>query len=115
MARTVLAVDDDPQVLELIAEMLEEIGCDVVTARTGMEALEKIGAQHFDILITDINMPGLGGYEVAERANRLRPDLHIILLSGKEADGRGLPLLRKPFLQSDLARVMSETSGSVSK
>jgi hypothetical protein len=41
-------------------------------------------------------MPGLSGYEVAERAQRMRPGLKVILLSGAETDPRGLPI-RKPF------------------
>jgi hypothetical protein len=56
-------------------------------------------------------MPGLAGYELAERAKRRRPGLQAILLSGRETEGRGLPLIRKPFLETDLRRVMSKTTG----
>jgi CheY-like chemotaxis protein len=63
------------------------------------------------VLITDINMPGMGGYELAERAKLVRNDLQVILLSGRESDGRGLPLIRKPFLEADLKRVMIRTTG----
>ena len=110
--RTVLVVDDDPLVLDVTAQMLEELGCESITARDGHEALAMLKrGQPIDFMITDINMPGLTGYELAESARRLRPDLQVILLSGREADGRGLPLLRKPFLQTELVRVMRETTG----
>jgi two-component system cell cycle response regulator CpdR len=112
MARTVLVVDDEPLVLEVIAAMLEDMGCRVVTATTGAEALTKLSADHrITILISDINMPGMSGYELAERARRSRRDLQVIMSSGREADGRGFPIIRKPFAQDDLRRTMSRTTG----
>ena len=63
------------------------------------------------MLITDINMPGMGGYELADRAKLVRNDLQVILLSGHEISGRGLPLIRKPFLEADLKRVTIQTTG----
>jgi predicted DNA-binding ribbon-helix-helix protein len=110
--RMVLVVDDEPLVLAVTASMLADLGCEVVTSANGSDALDKLAAdQSIRILITDITMPGLSGYELAERALRLRPGLQAILLSGRETDGRGLPLLRKPLLQADLTRVMRETTG----
>jgi two-component system, cell cycle response regulator CpdR len=64
-----------------------------------------------EILITDVNMPGFTGYELAEKAKRVRHYLNPILLSGYESDSRGFPMIRKPFLQDDLRRVMKETCG----
>ena len=112
MPRTVLIVDDEPLVLEVTAAMLEELGCDVLTASDGTEALTRLAADpRIEILIADINMPRMGGYELAEKARRARKGLQVILLSGRESDGHGLPLIRKPFRESDLRRVMSETGG----
>jgi two-component system, cell cycle response regulator CpdR len=56
-------------------------------------------------------MPGLSGRELAERARDFRPQLRVLLVSGLGSDGRGFPLLRKPFSQSDLRRVMEDTTG----
>ncbi len=113
MGRRVLVVDDDVLVLELLASMLEEIGCDTLTARSATEALQTIAEDHtIEILISDINMPGLPGSELAERARSYRSHLKVILLTGGPADdSRGFPLLRKPFAQSDLQRFMAETTG----
>jgi CheY-like chemotaxis protein len=86
-ARRVLVVDDDPLLVGLTAEMVEELGCDVRTARNGIEALDRLaGDQKIEILITDIDMPGMSGYELAGRAKQIKPDLQILLLSGRESD-----------------------------
>jgi hypothetical protein len=53
----------------------------------------------------------MGGYELADQATRVRNGLQVILLSGRESDGHGFPLLRKPFLEADLRRVMIQTTG----
>jgi two-component system, cell cycle response regulator CpdR len=63
------------------------------------------------MLFADVNMPGLSGRELAERARDFRTKLRVLLVSGLESDGRGFRLLRKPFSQSDLHRIMSETTG----
>ena len=112
MSRVALVVDDDPAVLELLAEMLEELGCEVLTQQNAAEALTVLRKdRRIEILLTDINMPGIAGFELAEQAKRLRPGVKPILVSGRETDGYGYPLLRKPFLQNDLVRVLRETTG----
>ncbi|MET4449895.1 two-component system cell cycle response regulator CpdR [Bradyrhizobium sp. GM2.2] len=112
MRHTVLVVDDDTAVLDVIACMLEDIGCQVVCANSGDEALEKLTRQqNISILITDINMPGMDGHELAERAKRIRPSLKVLQLSGRERRRDGFPMLRKPFSEEDLARVMEQTTG----
>jgi CheY-like chemotaxis protein len=110
MGRKVLVVDDDVLVLDLTATMLEELGYDVLTARSGTEALGQIAYDRkIEVLITDINMPGLSGSELAERARGFRGELKVILVSGRESDGHSFPLIRKPVLQSDLKRVLAQT------
>jgi len=112
MAQTVLLVDDDPLVLFLTTEMLKNLGCHVVTAENGWEALDLLGrSREIEILLTDVNMPGMDGYELARKALDVRRDLKVLLLSGREPDGREFPLIRKPFLEEDLRRVMQETTG----
>ncbi len=113
MARIVLVVDDEPLVLFATASMLEDLGCEVVTAANGPQALDLLARNRsVEILITDINMPGMSGFELAERAKRVRKGLQVILLSGLESDSRGYPFVRKPFLERDLARTMKHTTGT---
>lgn len=112
MSHIVLVVDDDPDVLEVVATMLEDLGCDVVTASSGSAALDMLEQNpRITILITDINMPGMDGHEVAERARRIKPELKILQLSGRERRREGFPMIRKPFTEEDLASTMRRTTG----
>jgi two-component system cell cycle response regulator CpdR len=113
MGRRVLVVDDDADVLEATAEMLNDLGCDVVTALSGEQALEQLERdQGIEILITDINMPKMNGYELADRARAIRKGLKVIMLSGREFAGNGLPFIRKPFFEQDLLATMRNTTGT---
>src|SRR5580658_6194265 len=94
VSRVVLVVDDEPLVLDVTASMLEDLGCEVVTAANAREALQKLSTdQRIEILVTDINMPGMDGYELATRAKRIREQLKVIVLSGREQHGSGFPLV----------------------
>ena len=105
----VLVVDDEFLILQLIAAWLEDSGCEVETAPNGSEALAKLrNDQRIEVLITDVNMPGISGYHLADRAKEIRPELKVILLSGAERDPHGWPLLHKPIQQSDLTRMMAQ-------
>ena len=71
-----------------------------------------LAADHrIEILITDIQMSPIDGYEVAARARRMRPDLRIIFASGRGESRDDLPLIRKPFTCRDLAQLMERTTG----
>jgi two-component system cell cycle response regulator CpdR len=112
VARKVLLVDDEPTILEVVALMLADLGCDVETSTNAEHALKLIASEpEIEVLLTDINMPGVDGRELAFRAKQMRPELQVLLLSGRDHDGYGFPIVRKPFLQSDLHRVMSATTG----
>jgi two-component system, cell cycle response regulator CpdR len=112
LSRLVLVVDDEPLILEMTASMLEDLGCEVVTAGDALKALAVLSADpRVEILITDINMPGMDGYELAEKAKRVRGKLKVIVLSGHAQSGGGFPLIRKPFLESDLKRTMAQHTG----
>lgn len=112
LARVVLVVDDEPLVLEVTEAMLKDLGCEVVTANGANEALEKLSNDmRIEILITDINMPGMDGCELAAAAVRMRKQLKVIVLTGRQREGCGYPLIRKPFLQQELREMMKSTTG----
>ena len=80
----VLVADDEPAIRMLIVDTLEDAGFDVMTARSGDEALRLIvDPDHFDILITDINMPGADGLAVARGARARNPDVPVLFVSGR--------------------------------
>jgi two-component system, cell cycle response regulator CpdR len=111
-SRSVLVVDDDPDVLEVLAAMLEDLGCDVIRAANGPDALDHLRRnEEISILITDINMPGMDGHELAHLATRIRPELKVLQLSGREPRRGGYPMIRKPFTEEDLANTMQKTTG----
>ena len=80
--RRILVVDDQPIILELLQTQLREDGHEIETANDGPEALEKLGAGGFDLLLTDQSMPGMNGEELAVAAREKFPTLPVILLTG---------------------------------
>jgi two-component system, cell cycle response regulator CpdR len=101
-----------PLVLHIAVDMLKDLGCEVIAANNGPQALQKLAADsRVEVLITDINMPGMDGYELVDAALNLRGSLKVIMLSGRLGDGHGFPVIRKPFLQRDLIKTMAAHTG----
>jgi CheY-like chemotaxis protein len=74
VGRVILVVDDEPLVLEITASMLEDLGCEVITAPSAKDALEKLSTHaHIEILITDVNMPEMDGYQLVVRCQQMIP------------------------------------------
>jgi two-component system cell cycle response regulator CpdR len=112
MGRVVLVVDDEPLVLMLTSSMLEDLGCEVVTADSGQRALDWLSAdRRIEVLITDIKMPGMDGYELIAKARNALPHLQVLIRSAhaKAELESGLTVIRKPFSQEELARTMAHT------
>jgi len=80
--RKVLVVDDDPMVGKSFERVLSEKGCAVSTALNGQEALRKLGEDDYDVVYTDIRMPGMNGIEVAERVKQKRPWIPVVIVTG---------------------------------
>jgi pilus assembly protein CpaE len=70
MADKILVVDDDPDTVKFINIMLSRLGYVVVAATSGMEALERVQTEHPDLIILDVMMPGMDGYEVSRNLRR---------------------------------------------
>ncbi len=82
---SILIVDDDPQIRRVMRTTLISQGYEVGDARTGEEALEKLRAQHYDLVLLDVNMPGMGGLETC-RALRRGSDAAIIMLTVRSTE-----------------------------
>jgi UDP-3-O-acyl N-acetylglucosamine deacetylase len=82
MEKKVLIVDDDERVLQSIAGVLEDEGFQVITAKSGEEAIGIFEQKRPDVTLLDIWMPGMDGIEVLKRLKRMAPDCQAIMISG---------------------------------
>lgn len=105
----VLLVDDDDAVRDTMADILTDLGYGVLSAPGGEAALALLQrGEAVDLLLTDVVMPGIGGFELARQAHALRPRLPIVFISGyadptgTESHMRRHRLVRKPFRPADL-------------
>jgi len=78
----VLLVEDDEDNRELMAEVLASSGCDVVSVPNGQEGLAKVAAAPFDVVVTDVGMPGMGGLELAKAVRAMAPAVAIVVVTG---------------------------------
>ncbi len=107
--RTILLVDDEQAILRVLSIKLRVSGYDVITARDGEEALNLIDSAKPDLMILDIIMPNVDGFQVLERL-RARSDLPVIAFSARPENGRkalkhGITeFVPKPFDVDDLIR-----------
>ncbi len=105
-SETVLLVEDNEVVRDVTELMLGRAGYEVVSARDGAEALELADGRSFDLLLSDIVMPGLSGPETAALMRGRSPETAVLFMSGyaPETEGSldGAELLRKPFHPTEL-------------
>ncbi len=112
----VLLVDDEPVLLRMTAKILRRLGHDVTSAPNGALALHALTStsEEFDLVITDLTMPLMGGAELIRRIREIRPDLPVILTSGfaDTPEGRsigsaeGVSFLAKPFTRQELTQAV---------
>ncbi len=107
--KTILVVDDDPQILECVIGFLNKTGWNLITAKNGTEGLQKSidYLPPIHLLLSDFQMPGLSGVELAIQMTAHRPLLKVLLMSGF-TDGmlvlnEGWYFLAKPFVASQLS------------
>jgi PAS domain S-box-containing protein len=121
LSATVLVVDDDPDVRQLLAASLEALGYQAREAPDGQSGLAALEVSRPDLLVLDFAMPGMNGADVAALARQRYPQLPIIFASGysdtaaiEAAVGPSVIILRKPFrmdeLQTVVAAVLAEAA-----
>jgi len=109
----VLLVEDNAQVRDFAAELLRDLKCDVVPAEDGDTALEISRNQEFDLVFSDVVMPGLSGLQLAQTLEEERPDLPVLLATGYSnellGDGsRHLTVVAKPYDAGSLSRAIAD-------
>jgi PAS domain S-box-containing protein len=106
---TVLVVEDNPEVLAICISMLEQLGYVVYAVSGALAALDVIKSKNFDLVISDIVMPG--GMDGAALANAIRarkPELPVLLATGfSPSSHTDYPIIRKPFDLSELSRIVA--------
>jgi CheY-like chemotaxis protein len=107
MGRTVLIVDDDRPIVEVLAGVLTEEGYEVRKAYDGLSALQEAEIQPPDLVLSDIAMPGINGIALAERLRERR--IPVVLLSAAVSDPRlpDVPFVPKPFDLELIVEVVS--------
>jgi two-component system cell cycle response regulator len=89
----VLVVDDDEQVGEVLGELLSALHFPSEASISGKEALKKIGQKEYSVVLVDMKMPEMDGFELIRRARETRPDLNIIAMTGYADDYRYVDII----------------------
>jgi signal transduction histidine kinase len=112
----ILIADDEPDVLDLCQRILTAEGYRVETVETGYEALERNRREPFDLLLTDIKMPGMNGLETAQAVKETDPSIICVIMTGYSTMDTAIEALRlgvddfvlKPFAPEDLSRSIAK-------
>ena len=116
--RSVLVVDDEAEIRDTLTEILTSARHRVVAVGSGREALQRIAAEHYDVIFTDMRMPDLDGRALYREIEQQWPDLtgRVVFVTGDTLTANlrdflketGRPVIEKPFLPSDVRRVVVE-------
>jgi CheY-like chemotaxis protein len=112
----ILVVDDERFVTESVARLLEGQGHQVVGASDGTAALRRYCEQPFDLVLTDIVMPGMGGVEFIERLRAIDPSAQVLIMTGHVAQSQieqlvsdgAIGVVQKPFVADELLAAVAK-------
>jgi CheY-like chemotaxis protein len=115
-AARLLVIEDEPEVQSVLADMLREAGYGVVVAKDGVEGLDRCESEEVDLVLSDISMPGISGWDVAARLRARRPHIPIGFVTGwgDQLDPERLAragvdfVVAKPFQAHDLLRHVAQ-------
>jgi DNA-binding response OmpR family regulator len=113
----ILVAEDDEAVREFVSRALTVQGHEVTAVDDGGQALEALGVQPFDLLLTDIVMPGVDGIALALKAAKAYPDMPVLLMTGYAAerqrahnlDALICRVISKPFSLKEICAMVSDT------
>lgn len=111
----ILVIDDEPLMRDFLAETLTRGGCAVQTANNGSAGLEQLREHSFDLVITDMKMPGMDGLEVLDQARQLQPDVAVVLMTAyasvesavRALKSGAVDYIMKPFTPDEIEHVVS--------
>jgi CheY-like chemotaxis protein len=117
--RKILVVDDDEAVRESVSEILRADGGVITPVENGRAAIERMRSEHFDIVLSDVVMPEMDGYELFQAARREAPDTPVVLMTAfyydqdhviKRSRMEGLDgvLFKKPVNPERLVKTLAE-------
>lgn len=115
--KTVLLVDDDVDLLENTAFMIKSTGCEVITAVNGIEAVEKYKEMKTSLVIMDIKMPKMDGYDAFFKIKQFDPDAKVILITAYNLDEKKhlkaksmnlLTTINKPYTFEQIEELVSK-------
>lgn len=123
--KTVLVVDDEQIVLDVLQRILNRLGYEVEITDSGSSALERFSDETFDLVLMDVLMPEKNGFEIAKEMKRVKPDQKIILVTGIGADAAAAQamtervgidyVLSKPFSYEKVRTVVANAINGVSQ
>ena len=109
---SVLLVEDNAQVRQFAEGLLADLGCEVVSVDSAKKALEELQSNRFDLVLSDVVMPGMTGVELARSINQEHPDVPVLLATGYSDEilrtGTEFAVIAKPFGAADLSKAMAE-------
>jgi CheY-like chemotaxis protein len=114
---SILVVEDNEEVGAFAETLLTELGHSIRRVRSGEEALDMVRSAQFDIVFSDVVMPGMGGLKLAEILSEERPDLPVVLATGyshdiAESGSGGRPVILKPYRLETLSKALTAALGS---
>ena len=109
---TVLIVDDEPAIVDLLSQLLEDEGYRVASAGDGLAAYEKVGEVRPDLVIADVMMPRMDGFALVDRLTNGEHPVPVILMSAAvESRRRDVPFIAKPFDLGELLDLVNSYLG----
>jgi len=110
----ILIVDDEPMMRNLLLKILESEGYKITLAASALEALDRLDEDKFDLMLSDVKMPGMNGFELLEEVKKKWNDMAVIVMTGygdaftiKEALLKGADeYLSKPFKSHEVSLIV---------